>query len=155
MGEWTQKLIERLELGGSAARESLTDVEELLRKAWSPGFVPAFKHLQAEEITNEEAGRLRQALADYCQCEASASCRRTGLAILARKGEANLRDQLTRELHVLFEAHRVLNSDLSNILQALENIGEEISPKGDVMEVDAIVEAAQNYLRRRGIRVPY
>ena len=103
VGDVTRKVIVALETGGPQARECLLDASELLRKAWNPGFVPAFEHLQAEAISPDEAGQLRQALADYCEREKAASWRRTALTSLAKEGRPDLRPQLVTELHLTLE----------------------------------------------------
>jgi hypothetical protein len=159
VGEVTRKLIATLEGGGPAARECLLDVSELLRKAWHPGFAPAFAHLQAEDITAEEAGLLRQALADYCQAEGSAAHRRTALATLAKERRPELQAQLEKELHLVLQVHRVLSGDLFQLLLALEDVGESVFPKElrsrGIDAVQANVDVAAAYLRRKGTLVPY
>jgi hypothetical protein len=159
VGEVTRKLIASLEAGGPAARDCLLDVSELLRKAWHPGFVPAFDHLQAENITPEEAGLLRQALADYCQAEGSAAHRRMALVTIAKEGRSELQAQLQTELHLTLQAHRVLSGDLFQLLLALEDIGESVFPNElrsrGIDAVQANVDVAAAYLRLKGTLVPY
>jgi len=159
VGDVTRTLIAALEAGGSQARECLIDTSELLRKAWNPGFVPALEHLQAEHISAEEASRLRQALADYCERETSASHRRAALTTLAKQGRPDLRSQLTTELHLTLEAHRVLSGDPFQLLVALEDVGEHVFPKEQhsrsIDEVRTNVHAAAAYLRQHGLVVPY
>ena len=159
MGEVTEALIAALEAGGPQAQDSLVDVSELLRKAWQPGFEPAFAHLEAEHISHDEAARLRQALADYCEREKSAPHRRAALATLAKEGRPQLQSQLARELHLTLEAHRSLSGDLFQLLLALEDVGESVFSKEQhsrsIEDVRTNVEAAAAYLRRHGLLVPY
>jgi hypothetical protein len=158
MGDVTRSVIASLEAGGDEAREHLLDASELLRKAWNPGFVPAFEHLQAEHISGEEASRLRQALADYCERERSGAHRRAALATLAKEGRPDLRAQLVTELHLTLEAHRVLSADLFQLLLALEDIGEDVYPKEkrsrSLTDVRTNADAAVAYLQRHGFVVP-
>jgi hypothetical protein len=159
MGQVTERLIAQLEAGGSGARDCLLEVSELLRKAWHPGFTPVFEHLVAENISQEETLRLREALAAYCARELSAPDRRRGLVTLAREGQPKLVKELVPELHLVLEAHRVLSNELFQLLLALENVGEKVYPDGvssrSLDKVQANADAASAYLLARGIAVPY
>jgi hypothetical protein len=158
MGNETEKLIAALNVGGAAARDSVIFVDELLRKAWPPGFTPAFEHLEAEQIDSDDASRLREALAAYCSREPDASGRRHALSTLSKNGDASIKKDLVRELHLALEAHRVLSAQLFQVLLALENVGEHVYPgelaSRGINAVQVNVEAAERYLLDHGIAVP-
>ena len=161
MGYETERLIKLLQAGGPPARECLVEVDELLRKAWIHGFVPAWKHLQDEEIDSEGAGRLREALAQYCEKAVNSAGRRAGLCTLSERGgqDPELKKALVSELHLALEAHRVLSADICSILGALEKLGEKVYPDsrrhGGITEVQENVDAANADLLANGIAIPY
>ena len=99
-------------------------------------------------ITAEEAGLLRQALADYCQAEGAAAHRRTALATLAKEGRPELQAQLEKELHLALQAHRVLSGDLFQLLLALEDVGER-RRLGDDVRAQRLLAVEPDDLGRR------
>ena len=159
MGELTKHFIVLLEGGGEPARQVLQQVGELLRKVWQPGFTPFGETLQQEEITAEDAVRLRDALTVYYTSESDVSARRTAVSILAKEGRPELREQLVAELRNLLTEHRVLSRELFQLLLGLEDIGESVYPQGvrvrEVTAVDINVKAASDYLVKQGILVPW
>jgi hypothetical protein len=159
VGDLSKRLIATLAGGGISAREVLPTVGELLRKAWQPGFVPSGVGLQSEEISVEDAARLRDALFAYYRNERDASARCTALSILAKEGQPELRDSLVSELHDVVRALRVAGRGLFQLLIALEDVGERVFPQEQRSRSLAALErnlgAADQYLEKHGTSVPW
>jgi hypothetical protein len=159
VGTVLRALIAKLEQGGSEARESLFEASELLRKASSRGFRPTLTHVEQEEIAPNEISDLKIALADYYENEKSAWHRRRALTILAmeRVGHPDLRTQLVSELHLALQAYRVVSVELSELLLALDDIGElgNVDLPGTPLEHQRNAELAAAFLRGQGIVVPF
>lgn len=159
MSDIVEEAIQALARGGHAARGWLLFVSEAMRKAWSPTMQTAFETLDERGVTSEEGGRLREALVRYYVATSDEPTRRECLRILARHGGGELKEDLLHQLHLLFEIHRSVAGDLSQILLALEDIGECVYPAHQqshgLPDVQANVEAADQYLRNHGFKIPY
>ena len=159
MGRVTRELIQKLFSGGEPARESLSRVSELLRKISSTGFTPCFSELVDEELTDGEGTELVNALKEYHDNETLDHPRRYALRTLASYTNADMRAQLTKELHLVLCDHRHVSADLYELLLGLEDSGEQIyeSDNGSrsIADVQTNVEAATEYLNGHGIAIPF
>lgn len=159
MPDIIEEAVEVLNRGGPEAREWLRFISEAIRKAWSPDMLTVFESLDDRGVTAEEGGRLREALVAYYSRIGDEPTRRECLRILARHGGPELKDDLIRQLHLIFEVHRSIANDLYQIIVALENIGEKVYPShqssNSVREVQANVDAADRYLREHGFNIPF
>jgi hypothetical protein len=140
-------------------RGDLIYASELLRRAWQPGFVPAFPELAHEDLSDAEVHRLRAALAAFYERPShSGTDRRFALWTLAKDPASDVVPALIRELHFLLEAHRIIDGDMFQVLLALRDHGEPVYPPEKrsfgLLDIQENVHSAEQYLLSRGHRIP-
>ena len=77
---------------------------------------------------------------------------------LAAAYDHAIKDDLAKELHLVFEMHRASSRLLRMTLQGLDDVGEPVCGPGEwsggIACVEMNIRAAEHYLRDRGILVP-
>jgi hypothetical protein len=132
MGKLTRRMIDAIRQDDPNVLDELWVVSDLLRKGWQPNYQSGFADIDAETVSSEEAGELREVLLDAMHRQAHPDKQRSFLFTLAHGGEQSVKERLVRELHVALEMHRAASGLLWTALIELDHIGEGVfaeSPK--------------------------
>lgn len=153
MGKLTRRMIDAIRQDDPNVLDELWVVSDLLRKGWQPNYQSGFADIDAETVSSEEAGELREVLLDAMHRQAHPDKQRSFLFTLAHGGEQSVKERLVRELHVALEMHRAASGLLWTALIELDHIGEGVfaeSPKMShgIDQVADNIEAAVAYMDR-------
>jgi hypothetical protein len=158
MGTLTRRIIEGMRRDDPEVLRDLWVVSDLLRKGWQPDYHSGFADLDAEAVSSEEAAELREVLLDSLHRQTQADKQRRLLFTLAGGGDQSVKERLLHEVHLALELTRAAAGNLWTALIELDHLGEDVFPRSltsrGIDQVADNIEAATNYLRKRGILVP-
>ena len=112
-----------------------------------------------QEISTEEALELRGALLDAYHRASNKTDSWGLLDTLAHAYEESIKDDLVKQLHLALEMQRAASGLLWQTLRGLDDVGEQVWEPSEnslgLPYVEMNIRAADRYLQKRGILVPW
>ena len=159
MGNLTRETIEALRSGTIAAEDEVLRIAgDLLGKANSQGgYISGFADTDAEEITQDEAEQLKQALAGLLAKTQDPDTVISVIWALGKSNDHGYKDLYVRYLHGFVDTCLWSSAGVSQVLCALQDIGQEVFEREEdggwghsVLDIEKNLRQARAYLQRLG-----